>query len=147
MYLIKYNYYSILRLLQKVLHQSLRHSSCNSSPNSVKLFKHCDTVDLKSGEKIKFSCPASCRNKCRRSSPTESPTDSLIPSGVPRDVPSLLPSSDCTNEDGFRYKNNSNNKDCATWVSAKPIIRCKIDPRSAEQFFCPATYKKKCKSL
>ncbi|OEU06656.1 hypothetical protein FRACYDRAFT_254210 [Fragilariopsis cylindrus CCMP1102] len=96
---------------------------------AFKPIKRCKKEQPGTGKKVRFYCPGTCKKKCPRGK--------------------------CENLKTFRFQGNSNA--CDSYVAEKPVKRCKKDVEGKKdkvtgklkkvKFFCPATCKKKCKTL
>jgi hypothetical protein len=113
---------------------------------SVKPIKRCKKNDSATGKKVRYFCPTICKPKCKSKSPIVSPSAS--PSTTPTTSPSDNPG-ECEDSNTFRF-NNELDKNCATWVSLKPIKRCKKNDSATGKkvrYFCPNICKRKCKFI
>ena len=100
---------------------------------AYKPVKRCKKIQPKSGgKKVRKFCPGTCKKKCKK------------------------PRGECENLLTFRFQGNWKFS-CDLYVALKPVKRCKKDVEGTNdkvtgklkkvRFFCPATCKRKCKTL
>ena len=99
---------------------------------AFKPVKRCKKEQPGTKKKVRKFCPGTCKKKCK------------------------TPRGECENSKTFRFQGNRKFT-CDLYVAVKPVKRCRKNVQGKNdnvtgklkkvRFFCPATCKRKCKSL